>query len=215
MSSPARTISPPSGSTRPATMRSSVVLPQPEGPRSARNSPGAASSDTPSTATTAPKALRSRRTLSAGATPLTAGDAPAATPGSTRDLAPPALRPLRELLGHQIGVGEEHALHERAVGHELRQIGRELHLLVGGPRELALAEAELALRRQEDRDVLLRELPLLAPLGHRDGGHDADRALARVGRRHRHTLQGGRAGPVRVPHRERDVAALEEGDDLV
>ncbi len=57
-------------------MRSTVLLPQPEGPRRERNSPGAASSDTSSTATTAPNDLRSRRDPSAGAAPLTAGDAP-------------------------------------------------------------------------------------------------------------------------------------------
>ena len=37
----------------------------------------------------------------------------------------------------------------------------------------------------------------------------------RIGRRHRHALERGRAGPVRVPHRQRDVPALEERDDLV
>ena len=51
---PAITICPLSGDSRPATDRSSVVLPQPEGPSSAIISPGATSRETPSSARTAP-----------------------------------------------------------------------------------------------------------------------------------------------------------------
>src|SRR4029453_13604068 len=214
MSSPASTTRPASGSTSPATIRSTVLLPQPEGPRGERNSPGAASRETSSTATTAPNDLRSRETLSAGAAPLTAGDAPPPGRGSTRAPPPPALRPLRELPRHEVGVGKVHALDEVAKGHELRQIGRELNLLVGGAGELRLREAELAFRREEDSDVFLGQLALLAGLGDGDGRHDADRALFRVGRGHRHTLRGGGAGAVRVPHGQRDVAPLEQRDDL-
>src|SRR5256885_4500999 len=196
MSSPASTTSPASGSTSPATMRSTVLLPRPDGPRRERTSPGAASRDTSSTATTAPNDLRRRRTLSAGAAPLTAGDALARL-GSTRDLAPPALRPLRELPRHQVGVGEVHAPDDVAKGHELPQIGRELDLPIGGAGELRLREAELALRREEGGDVLLRQLALLTGLGNGDRGHDADRALLRVCRGHRHALRRGGAGAVR------------------
>ena len=42
-------------SAKPATMRSSVVLPQPEGPSSVKNSPSRISSETSSTARTVPK----------------------------------------------------------------------------------------------------------------------------------------------------------------
>src|SRR5580765_5941119 len=179
MSSPASTTSPRSGSSSPATMRSTVLLPQPDGPRSERNSPGAASSETSSTATTRPKVFRSRRTARDGSAALTAGAArltARVAPGrrSPRDLAPPALRPLRELLRDEVRVGEVHALHEVAVGHELGQIGRQLDRLVGGSRELRLSEAELAFGREQRGDVLLREVPLLARLGHGDGRHDAD-----------------------------------------
>src|SRR4029434_298179 len=110
MSSPASTTCPASGSTSPATMRSTVLLPQPEGPSRERNSPGAASRETSATATTGPNALRSPETRSAGAAPLTAADASRARPGSPRDLAPPARRPLRALRRHEVGVGELHAL---------------------------------------------------------------------------------------------------------
>src|SRR4030095_15166082 len=143
MSSPASTICPASGSTSPATMRSTVLLPQPDGPRRDRNSPGTASSETSATATTAPNDLRSPETRSAGAAPLTAGDTSPARRGSTSDLAPPPLRPLRELLRHEVGVGEVHALHEVAVGDELREIGRELPLLVGGARRMPPRRARL------------------------------------------------------------------------
>src|SRR5262249_17683135 len=143
MSSPLSRIWPPSGSARRATRRSRVLLRQPDGRRSERNSRGAASSDTWSTATTSPKAFRSRRTASAGApAPVTAGAAPAPGPRSPGDLAPPALRPLGELLGDEVRVGEVHPLHDVTVGHELGEIRRELDRLVAGPGVLRLGEAE-------------------------------------------------------------------------
>ncbi len=55
--SPSR-IRPPVGSSKPPIMRRVVVLPQPDGPRSEKNSPARISSDTPSTAATSPKVLR-------------------------------------------------------------------------------------------------------------------------------------------------------------
>ena len=51
MSSPSIRISPSLGVSSPASMRSSVVLPQPDGPSSAKNSPSRMSSETLSTAT--------------------------------------------------------------------------------------------------------------------------------------------------------------------
>ena len=45
---------PASGRTKPATMFSSVVLPEPEGPSSVRNSPGCTSSETLSSAVNEP-----------------------------------------------------------------------------------------------------------------------------------------------------------------
>src|SRR5688572_23010672 len=195
MSWPARTTWPASGSTSPATIRSTVLLPHPDGPRSERNSPDAASRDTSSTATTAPKVLRSRRSVSAGA----AAALTVAGGGSARDLAPPALRPLGQLPGDHVGVGEVHALDVVPVGQELRQVRRQLHLLVGRAGELRLRVAELALRREQDRDVLLREVLLLAALRDRDGRHDADGAFLRVSRGDGHALRRGRTRAVGVP----------------
>src|SRR6266850_1803290 len=65
MSSPSTRTRPPSGRSNPATTLSSVVLPEPLGPRMVKSSPGAMSSDTPSSATTSPKRRVSPSTLSA------------------------------------------------------------------------------------------------------------------------------------------------------
>src|SRR6266571_3664706 len=54
--SPKRTV-PPLGVSRPATQRSVVVLPQPDGPRRETNSPSATSRSTWYTATTSPNTL--------------------------------------------------------------------------------------------------------------------------------------------------------------
>ena len=48
------------GSSKPAIMRSIVVLPEPDGPSSEKNSPAPMSSETSSTATTEPKRLVTR-----------------------------------------------------------------------------------------------------------------------------------------------------------
>ncbi len=58
---PSTSTSPVSAVSNPATIRSAVVLPQPDGPSSATSSPGAISSDIPSSALAAPKARVSSR----------------------------------------------------------------------------------------------------------------------------------------------------------
>src|SRR5262245_53553941 len=65
-SSPRSWMSPSSGSSNPATMRIVVVLPQPDGPSSVRNSPSRMSIDRSSTATTSPKVFVTPRMLIAG-----------------------------------------------------------------------------------------------------------------------------------------------------
>ena len=67
-SSPPTVMRPPSGSSKPAIMRSVVVLPQPDGPSSAKNSPGATVRSMRSTTRVLPSKLfstRSRRTSAA------------------------------------------------------------------------------------------------------------------------------------------------------
>src|SRR6266700_1542964 len=56
-SSPSSSTRPSSGISRPASSRNSVVLPQPEGPSSAKNSPWKMSSDSPATALVTEKRL--------------------------------------------------------------------------------------------------------------------------------------------------------------
>ena len=53
---PSISTSPESANSNPATIRSAVVLPQPDGPSSATSSPGAMSSDISSSALVAPNA---------------------------------------------------------------------------------------------------------------------------------------------------------------
>ena len=54
MSSPSSRIAPPSGRTNPATIISVVVLPEPEGPSSEKNSPGAIETAIASTTVSSP-----------------------------------------------------------------------------------------------------------------------------------------------------------------
>src|SRR5258708_13628818 len=117
MSSPSTRTRPPSGRSNPATTLSSVVLPEPLGPRMVKSSPGAMSSDTPSSATTSPKRRVSPSTLSspALAAPILAANASRLLqhPGVPQFLrlvavlgVPRIVDPelLVEILGRQIGL---------------------------------------------------------------------------------------------------------------
>src|SRR5947207_11436875 len=77
-SRPPITMRPADRVSSPAMMRSSVVLPQPEGPSSATNSPSATSSTISSSARTAPNdlAMRSMRMSAMSVIPSAVGDAP-------------------------------------------------------------------------------------------------------------------------------------------
>src|SRR5215471_13918445 len=59
MSVPSRRIFPAVGRSKPAMRRSVVVLPQPEGPSSEKNSPASIETSIPSTAATSPNSFRS------------------------------------------------------------------------------------------------------------------------------------------------------------
>src|SRR5690348_15687341 len=59
MSAPSRRIFPSVGRSKPAISRSVVVLPQPDGPSSEKNSPASIETSIPSTAATSPKCFRS------------------------------------------------------------------------------------------------------------------------------------------------------------
>src|SRR6476620_9506057 len=57
MSAPSRITAPASGVSKPAIIRSVVVLPQPDGPSMVKNSPGGICRSIPSTATTSPNSF--------------------------------------------------------------------------------------------------------------------------------------------------------------
>src|SRR5829696_4197429 len=66
---PSISISPSVGSSKPATIRSVVVLPHPDGPSSARNSPGCTSRSMRSTATRSPNRFVTPRSTTSGFPP--------------------------------------------------------------------------------------------------------------------------------------------------
>ena len=70
MLSPPIRIWPSSGAVKPAIMRSSVVLPQPDGPRIEKKLPRATSNDSDSTAVWPPKRLTTRSTSRSAVTSL-------------------------------------------------------------------------------------------------------------------------------------------------
>ena len=77
---PSMKTEPRSGCSSPAMMRSSVDLPQPDGPSRAKNSPVSIRSETPASAVTAPNRLQIPSTLTASVmAPLRAATGSAAT----------------------------------------------------------------------------------------------------------------------------------------
>jgi len=82
MSCPCRRISPVVGKSKPAISRRSVVLPQPEGPSSVKNSFSRMATETPSSARASPKALATSMTSIAGES----GAIPFALPVAARRL---------------------------------------------------------------------------------------------------------------------------------
>src|SRR6266571_5406971 len=146
-------ISPPSGCAKPATSRSSDVLPQPEGPSSVNSSPSATSNVARSTAVTPPKRLTTSRSA-------------ILTPGSRLlpdglDVGPELrLQRLGALLRDRLVVDVRHLAIEvraHAAGELHRELcgraGRALHLVLRGDREEpALHEHLLAALGEEELD---------------------------------------------------------------
>src|SRR5690349_8214777 len=121
MSWPSSTMRPRLGSTKPATICSVVVLPQPEGPSSERNSPFSIDSDRPSTAVKSPKCLASPSSMRYDMAVASVSSA------STLDRAVPAVGPLAALLVDHRPVGGNQLAHLRlAVGNLARDGRREL-----------------------------------------------------------------------------------------
>src|SRR4051794_2473525 len=132
MSLPASVIVPELGSSRPATIRSVVVLPQPDGPSRAKNEPRGTSRSRSRTAWKAPKCLvslrRARPSYDAGSAGAPASGAWASTTCDIRELS--------FVLGDLLFVErhERHRLREHVVVREDQRVVDEvgvdlLHLL--------------------------------------------------------------------------------------
>src|ERR1044072_6977302 len=113
-------ISPPSGIRKPATRLSSVVLPQPEGPRSVISSPRRTSKDTSSSAVVFPKRLVTRSSWTAMSSPF-GRDAIVAEGAkgvrSARVLNVQHLCETEEYIGKSQQRGGDHDIHDRDRSH--------------------------------------------------------------------------------------------------
>src|SRR5438105_9429066 len=120
-------IEPDVGVSRPAIMRSNVVLPQPDGPNSTRNSPSSVAKSTPSTARTSPSKCLIRERTSTVAMPCPQPSAGAADQSLVAPL-------LEDGLDLALGVGH-HLLRAgvapRRPGHHLGQHERPEDLALG------------------------------------------------------------------------------------
>src|SRR3989440_2263744 len=151
-------MSPPSTGEKPATMRSSVVLPQPDGPSSVNSSPSPISSVTRSTAVAAPNRLVTSRSAILIRSRF--------LPDRLDVAAEPRLERLRALGGHGLVVDVRHVAGEvraDAAGelhrHLRRRARRALHLVSRRDREqAALHEDLLAALGQEKLDERARRL---------------------------------------------------------
>src|SRR5882724_13366206 len=116
MSSPSSRTLPRSAARSPATMRSRVVLPHPEGPSRETNSPAATLRSTPPSTVAAPKAF------SAPAT--SRKESEATTLQLHRHVAVPTLHPVGAVVGDELPVDGK----DGGVG---RHAGRHRRILVG------------------------------------------------------------------------------------
>src|SRR3954466_3407635 len=180
--SPATRMRPASGSSKPAIIRSVVVLPQPEGPRSAKNSPGSIFKSMPSTARVVPSKLfstRSRRTSAAvrglsfiatGPNQSAAQDARHTRVDVILALVVPFPIDLDQLRDFRFCIVELRVV-----------IGTELHLLIRWRVPHGFAQRFLYVGAQDEIDILVRQL------AHLGAGRDVPDLLERE-----HALRGCR-----------------------
>src|SRR5712691_11758980 len=181
MSVPPTWMRPSSGVSNPAIIRNVVVLPQPDGPSSAKNSPASIARSTPSTARLIPSKLllrRSKRTAAAAragsliCTPRRRRS-PAHQPGDARvDIVLALVVPfpvhLDELRHLGLGVVEPGVV-----------LGSELHLAVRRRVPHRLGERLLHVGPQHEVDIGVAELLHLR--AGRDGPHLLERQHALLG----------------------------------
>src|SRR2546430_6324889 len=135
-------MSPPSTEEKPAIMRSSVVLPQPDGPSSVKSSPSPISSETRSTAVAAPNRLVTSRSAILIRSRF--------LPDRFDVAVEPRLERLRALAGHGLVVDvRDVAVEVRADAagelhrHLRRRAGRALHLVLRRDRKQAALHEDL------------------------------------------------------------------------
>src|ERR1043166_9436774 len=190
-------ISPPgSGSSKPASSRSVVVLPHPEGPRREKNSPRRTSKDTPSTAFTgaerAPKLLLTRANwtmggrdqLGSGQWAVGGGPAENVCLAAGRRKASGPLSGRRTVSGLGSGREDSHA--------ETRGAGPSRRGHSGPASGAALAGAALGRRREPARPARGGAGGGASALRGADGA--GDRAGGRDPSPDRHPRRGGRGG---------------------
>src|SRR5829696_6757110 len=90
-------------------------------------------------------------------------------PGSSGDLAPPALCPGRKVAGQCGRIGEVHRFYDFAVRHRFSQIVRQCDGLVRGTGELLFGKALLSLRREQNVDEFVSELRVRRSFRNGDG----------------------------------------------
>src|SRR5882724_4394356 len=164
--SPTR-ISPASGAMKPATSRRVVVLPQPEGPRSATSSPGRTVRSSPDTAATSPKRLVRPVMVTSGMGFSEGGYAP--LPNLSPETGCAGLARARSGPDHSLGV-----IPGNKTGTELARAGR-------GPRAQDVAAEQGLHERHRGEGHHEHEHP-----EHRDGPELA--LLLQVEDHHRHDL---------------------------
>src|SRR5215475_2139121 len=143
---PPMRISPLVGGSSPAIMRSSVVLPQPDGPRRTRNSPSRVTRSTPSTARTSPNTLRTARVSTVAMAQVDAMGAAGARRAvrSRNPRRAPFLSTSRRCAGR---LGEHDVQHPRVEDLVDGRIGVAGIADVGGPVQHVLQYRVLVLRR--------------------------------------------------------------------
>src|SRR3954447_10115194 len=198
--------SPASRSAKPATMRRSVVLPQPDGPRSVKNSPSAIVSDTSSTARTGPndRLTRSIAMLAKGAVLIRASacrlDGVLQLLERFRTLRRPAL----------LVIGQD--LEARQRRHAAGEL-REVEVLARRPSEGRLEDHLAHVLAGHVIDEPLRTLRVRRAPDDRDALHERERAVTRVdGRDRRAVARPERAG-IFERHAERVLAVADALED--
>ena len=181
---PAIAIVPSVGWSKPASMRRSVVLPQPDGPRSEKNSPAAMVSETSSRAVNEPKRRVTRRTSMIGADRSAWARSRQRLPGD----AGAALGPPAQILG-RAEQDQREQQDQRAQGQHVGQLGGEAQLAPDVERQRGRLAAE-----EEGQDELVE----------RDGeadqeARDQPRRRPAAGSRARTSSSGSRRDRARPP----------------